>query len=65
MKILIADDELDSRDLLRRRLEKLGHEVTSACDGAEAWEMTEQFLFCKIEAIHFPVLGESSDCMLR
>ena len=39
MKILIADDEENSRDLLRRRLEILGYEVTAACDGAEAWEI--------------------------
>ncbi len=35
-KILIVDDEPDQRFLLRRILEKAGHEVTDVCDGAAA-----------------------------
>ena len=34
-KILVIDDELDTRRLLRRMLEGAGHEVTEALDGEE------------------------------
>lgn len=39
MHILIADDNLPSRMLLGRLLEKLGYEVTLASDGKEAWDI--------------------------
>lgn len=39
MRILIADDEPDSREILQRRLQMLGHEVGVAADGAEAWDL--------------------------
>jgi sigma-B regulation protein RsbU (phosphoserine phosphatase) len=39
MKILIAEDEPVSRRILSCTLEQLGHEVTAAADGAEAWEL--------------------------
>jgi CheY-like chemotaxis protein len=35
-KVLVVDDEPDLRFLLRRRLEKVGHEVSEAGDGATA-----------------------------
>ncbi len=35
-RILIVDDEPDERFLVRRTLERAGHEVTDAADGAEA-----------------------------
>ena len=35
-RILVVDDEPDQRFLLRRILEKAGHEVTDVCDGAAA-----------------------------
>ena len=41
MKILIAEDEIFSRELLRRNLEKWGHEVVTAVNGAEAWRLFE------------------------
>ena len=37
MRILIADDDLTCRVILRRSLEKLGHEVIEAPDGDQAW----------------------------
>ncbi len=37
MKILVADDDLTSRELLRAILTKDGHEVFQACNGREAW----------------------------
>ncbi len=39
MKILIADDSATPRLLLKRELERLGHECLVAEDGLEAWEM--------------------------
>ncbi len=38
MNILIAEDDYISRKLLINILEELGHTVTSAADGQEAWE---------------------------
>jgi diguanylate cyclase (GGDEF)-like protein len=42
MKILIAEDDLLSSLILRKTLEKMGHEVVSVVDGAEAWQRLEQ-----------------------
>ncbi|HJQ28696.1 MAG TPA: response regulator, partial [Rubrobacter sp.] len=39
MKILIADDDNISRTVLKRTVEKLGHECLAARDGLEAWEL--------------------------
>jgi two-component system NtrC family sensor kinase len=41
MKVLIAEDEAISRRLLQSYLEKWGHEVVVARDGAEAWKLFE------------------------
>jgi len=37
MRILIADDDLTCRVILRKSLQKLGHEVIETADGDEAW----------------------------
>ncbi len=42
MRILIADDDDIPRRLLQATLMRAGHEVLSAHDGAEAWEMLQQ-----------------------
>ena len=39
MDILIAEDDFISRKLLVNILEELGHVVTVACDGEEAWQL--------------------------
>lgn len=39
MNILVAEDDFISRKLLTNILEELGHEVTAAEDGEEAWRM--------------------------
>jgi CheY-like chemotaxis protein len=36
VKILVADDNVGGRDLLRAILERDGHDVVEACDGEEA-----------------------------
>ena len=41
MKILVADDEAISRRLLQNYLQKWGHEVVVAENGAEAWALFE------------------------
>ncbi|HEY2012883.1 MAG TPA: response regulator [Bryobacteraceae bacterium] len=38
-RLLIAEDNLTNRDLLRRRLEREGHRVSEAANGIEALEM--------------------------
>ena len=42
MKILIAEDDAVSRTILRRAVEKLGHECLAAADGEEAWTLYKQ-----------------------
>jgi len=39
MKILVAEDDRDARDLLCWLLQKLGYEVVAAENGKEAWEL--------------------------
>ncbi|KAF0094732.1 MAG: response regulator receiver [Puniceicoccaceae bacterium 5H] len=39
MNILVAEDDFISRKLLTNILEELGHEVTAAEDGEEAWRL--------------------------
>jgi DNA-binding response OmpR family regulator len=38
MKVLIAEDDRDSRELLTWLLQKLGYQVVAAENGKEAWE---------------------------
>lgn len=38
MRILVVDDEPDSLDIMRRRLQKMGHHVDVAFDGVDAWD---------------------------
>ena len=38
MKVLIAEDDQDSRELLSWLLEKLGYQVVAVANGKEAWE---------------------------
>lgn len=38
MKLLLADDDFTSRQMLQAILAKQGFEVTSVCDGHEAWQ---------------------------
>jgi len=42
MKILIADDEKDVRDLVRFTFERRGFEVVEATDGSEAFTIAKQ-----------------------
>jgi two-component system cell cycle response regulator len=39
MKILIAEDDRDSRELLTWILQKLNYQVTAATNGKEAWDL--------------------------
>jgi len=42
LKILIAEDDAVSRTILRRAVEKLGHECLAAPDGEEAWNLYKE-----------------------
>jgi PleD family two-component response regulator len=42
MKILVAEDEMVSRELLASLLTKWGYEVVSVADGDEAWRMFQE-----------------------
>ena len=39
MKVLIAEDDTVSRSILKKKIEKLGHECVAAKDGQKAWEI--------------------------
>jgi diguanylate cyclase (GGDEF)-like protein len=41
LKILVAEDDAVSRTILRRAVEKLGHECLATEDGRKAWEIFE------------------------
>jgi DNA-binding response OmpR family regulator len=45
MKVLIAEDDRDSRDLLTWVLTKLGHEVVAVENGEQAWDAFRQQSF--------------------
>jgi two-component system cell cycle response regulator len=42
LRILIAEDDAVSRTILRRSIEKLGHECLAAEDGEKAWELYKE-----------------------
>lgn len=42
MRILIAEDDLTSRTVLRAGLTKHGHDVIETVDGAEAWQVMQR-----------------------
>ena len=42
MRILIADDDITSRLVLKTLIEKRGHEVVMTVNGAEAWQVMQQ-----------------------
>src|SRR4051812_8774760 len=42
MKILIVEDDLLSSLVLRKTLEKMGHEIVTAVDGVDAWQRVQQ-----------------------
>jgi two-component system chemotaxis response regulator CheY len=42
LKILIAEDDAVSRTILRRAVEKIGHECLAAADGEEAWGLYKE-----------------------
>ncbi len=45
MNILIVDDDQDTRRLLEKRIQALGHQVETAEDGEEAWGKISNFQF--------------------
>jgi diguanylate cyclase (GGDEF)-like protein len=42
LKILVAEDQAMSALMLRRTLERMGHEVTVATDGDQAWRIVQE-----------------------
>jgi sigma-B regulation protein RsbU (phosphoserine phosphatase) len=42
MRILVAEDDVDTRDFLVLMLEKAGHKVKAVPDGVQAWEALRQ-----------------------
>ena len=42
MRILVAEDDAVSRMILRRAVEKIGHECLAAADGEEAWDLYKE-----------------------
>lgn len=41
MRILVAEDNLENQEIIRRRLERAGHAVSIAANGLEAVEMAK------------------------
>ncbi len=44
MRILVAEDNLENQEIIRRRLERAGHAVTIAVNGVEAVELAKRDL---------------------
>lgn len=44
MRILVAEDNVENQEIIRRRLERAGHEVTIALNGLEAVEIARREL---------------------
>lgn len=42
MRILVAEDNLENQEIIRRRLERAGHSVTIAVNGLEAVEFAKR-----------------------
>lgn len=42
MKVLIAEDNSVCQDIVKKIVEKRGHEVISARDGGEAWQLLQK-----------------------
>src|SRR5688572_22393888 len=42
-RILVVEDNEDARELMRALIEKMGHEVRTAMDGASAIELAREF----------------------
>ena len=57
MNVLIAEDDRVSRRMLQRQLEKWGHHVVAAADGAEAWEKFRQGEFSIVVSDWIEVSG--------
>lgn len=57
-RILLAEDHPDNREILERRLTRIGHEVVCAGDGAEAVRAAkEQDLDLILMDLAMPVMG--------
>ena len=57
------DDDRANRDVMRRLLESLGHEVFTAGNGIEAWQIIEQeegAVDCVVSDLRMPTLGGRS-----
>jgi signal transduction histidine kinase/CheY-like chemotaxis protein len=58
LRILVAEDHPDNQELIQRRLERLGHSVTLAGDGAQALERLEEIAFDVVFMdMQMPVMG--------
>jgi DNA-binding response OmpR family regulator len=42
MRILVAEDDADTRDLITLMLQRSGHDVTARPDGSQAWDTARQ-----------------------
>ena len=57
MRILIADDEVDIRNLIKTSLEESGYTVFAAQNGREAWEIiSKQQVDLAILDVMMPVM---------
>jgi len=58
MKILLAEDTLENRDIISKFLTKLGHDVTACENGQKAWEkLQENYYHLVLSDIQMPVMN--------
>jgi CheY-like chemotaxis protein len=65
MEVLIADDDLTSRTMLKAVLSKWGYEVTSTCDGEEAYAALQQNRNLQLAILDWMMPGMDGATLLR
>ncbi|WP_108650807.1 ATP-binding protein [Dongshaea marina] len=65
LQVLVTDDIETNRDIIRRMLESLGHQVTTASSGEEALELSQSCLFdLVLMDLRMPGIGGIEACRL-
>lgn len=58
LRVLVADDDADARELMSECLQEKGHQVDQAADGADAWaRLRDQAYDCVVVDLRMPKLN--------